>query len=57
MSICCEKCGEYTKCHPQNEKGKRGAKIKYNDSIHEAWRISSRDRYLKRKTIKEEVIV
>jgi hypothetical protein len=48
MSICCLECGCYKDCHPEPEH-KRGVKIKYNDPVHEAWRISSRDSYMKRK--------
>lgn len=55
MSICCNECGCYKDCHPELDKNKRGAKIKYNDPIHEAWRLSSRDSYIKRKTKKVEV--
>ena len=29
--------------------GKRGVKIKYNDPIHEAWRLIAKDRYEKNK--------
>jgi hypothetical protein len=31
------------------QKKKRGAKQRYNDPIHEAWRLISRDRYEKNK--------
>jgi len=35
-------------------KKKRGAKQKYNDPIHEAWRLISQDRYYKNKLKKEK---
>ena len=56
LTVCCDKCGFYKDCHQEIEKNKRGAKIKYNDPIHEAWRISSHDRYLKMKTKEKEIV-
>jgi len=53
--MCCEKCGYYNDCNKEQEHKKRGAKIKYNDDIHRAWRLSSRDRYNKMKIKEKEV--
>jgi hypothetical protein len=54
MNICCKECGCYDECNSDKGIKKRGAKIKYDDPIHEAWRLSSRDRYIKMKTKKVE---
>jgi len=39
----------------KNTKGKRGAKIQYNDELHLAWRIASYDRY-KKKVAKKNAL-
>lgn len=38
-------------------KKKRGAKQKYNDPIHEAWRLTSQDRYYKNKLKKNNGVI